>query len=181
MKWKTRYWRNLELYYVSLSASVYLLNLWRICMLNCRLWLCYRLCKAGNSKINVHVIWTVSKQKRTLAQVLTWNIFVSELLYIFCYYFYFVLSFCNFYTRVAYCQRRFTFKEIRITCFSSSIFEAINEQYRSHFTWQVCLLPLLSKVLGLGTHLFLSRYTRPGDSEGTFSVLESSCHLLLPV
>jgi len=35
--------------------------------------------------------------------------------------------------------------------------------------------------LGLGTsHLFV-KVTRPGDSEVTFSVFESSCHLLLPV
>jgi len=34
--------------------------------------------------------------------------------------------------------------------------------------------------LGLGTHLFI-KVPRPGDSEVTFSVFESSCHLLLPV
>jgi len=34
--------------------------------------------------------------------------------------------------------------------------------------------------LGLGTHLFV-KVPRPGDSEVTFSVFESSCHLLLPV
>jgi len=34
--------------------------------------------------------------------------------------------------------------------------------------------------LGLGTHLFV-KVLRPGDSEGTFSAIESSCHLLLPV
>jgi len=32
----------------------------------------------------------------------------------------------------------------------------------------------------LGTHLFI-KVPRPGDSEVTFSVLKSSCHLLLPV
>jgi len=31
----------------------------------------------------------------------------------------------------------------------------------------------------LGTHLFV-RVPRPGDSEVTFLVFESSCHLLLP-
>jgi len=36
------------------------------------------------------------------------------------------------------------------------------------------------KCLGLGTHLFV-KVPRPGDSDGTFSVFESSCHLLLPV
>jgi len=35
-------------------------------------------------------------------------------------------------------------------------------------------------VLGLGTRLFV-KVPRPGDSEVTFSVFESSCHLLLPV
>jgi len=34
--------------------------------------------------------------------------------------------------------------------------------------------------LGLGTRLFV-KVPRPGDSEGTFSVFESSCHMLLPV
>jgi len=34
--------------------------------------------------------------------------------------------------------------------------------------------------LGLGTHLFINTL-RPRNSEGTFSVFESSCHLLLPV
>jgi len=34
--------------------------------------------------------------------------------------------------------------------------------------------------LGLGTYLFV-KVSRPGDSEGTFSVFESRCHLLLPV
>jgi len=34
--------------------------------------------------------------------------------------------------------------------------------------------------LGLGTHLFV-KVPRSGDSEVTFSVFESSCHLLLPV
>jgi len=32
----------------------------------------------------------------------------------------------------------------------------------------------------LGTHLFV-KVPRPGDSEGTPAVFESSCHLLLPV
>jgi len=35
---------------------------------------------------------------------------------------------------------------------------------------------MLDTVIGLGTQLF-----RPGDSEGTISVIESSCHLLLQV
>jgi len=35
-------------------------------------------------------------------------------------------------------------------------------------------------TLSLGTHLFV-KVLRPGDSKGTFSVFESSCHLLLPV
>jgi len=34
--------------------------------------------------------------------------------------------------------------------------------------------------VGLGNRLFV-KVTRPGDSEGTFAVIESSCHLLLPV
>jgi len=34
--------------------------------------------------------------------------------------------------------------------------------------------------LGTDTHLFV-KAPRPGDSEVTFSVLESSSHLLLPV
>jgi len=33
---------------------------------------------------------------------------------------------------------------------------------------------------GLGTHLFV-KVPRPGDSEVTLLVFESSCHLLLPV
>jgi len=33
---------------------------------------------------------------------------------------------------------------------------------------------------GLGTHLFV-KVPQPGDSEGPFSVFESTCHLLLPV
>jgi len=37
-----------------------------------------------------------------------------------------------------------------------------------------------AKQIGLGTHLFI-KVPRPGDSEVTFSVFESSCHLLLPV
>jgi len=35
-------------------------------------------------------------------------------------------------------------------------------------------------MINLGTHLFV-KIPRSGDSEGTFSVFESSCHLLLPV
>jgi len=42
------------------------------------------------------------------------------------------------------------------------------------------MLLLQRYVVGLGNHLFV-RVRRPGDSEGTFSVFESSCHLLLPV
>jgi len=34
--------------------------------------------------------------------------------------------------------------------------------------------------LGLGTHLCV-KILRPGESDVTFSVFESSCHLLLPV
>jgi len=34
--------------------------------------------------------------------------------------------------------------------------------------------------LDLGTHLFV-KVPRPGGSKVTFSVFESSCHLLLPV
>jgi len=37
-----------------------------------------------------------------------------------------------------------------------------------------------SEGRGLGTHLFV-KVPLPRDSEGTFSVFESSCHLLLPV
>jgi len=33
--------------------------------------------------------------------------------------------------------------------------------------------------VGLGTYLFV-KVPRPGDSEETFSVFESSCHMLLP-
>jgi len=33
----------------------------------------------------------------------------------------------------------------------------------------------------LVTHLFVKYVPRPGNSEATFSVFESSCHLLLPV
>jgi len=38
----------------------------------------------------------------------------------------------------------------------------------------------LKQGCGLGTHLFV-KVPRPGDSEVTFSLFESSCHLLLPV
>jgi len=41
--------------------------------------------------------------------------------------------------------------------------------------------PGLSNILfplGLGTRLFV-KVPQPGDSEATFSVFESSCHLLL--
>jgi len=41
-------------------------------------------------------------------------------------------------------------------------------------------LGLDTYYLSLGTCLFV-KVLRPGDSEGTFSVFESSCHLLLPV
>jgi len=34
--------------------------------------------------------------------------------------------------------------------------------------------------IGLGAHL-IAKATRPGDSEETFTVFESSFHLLLPV
>jgi len=34
---------------------------------------------------------------------------------------------------------------------------------------------------GLGTHLLFVKVPRPGDSEVTFSLFESSCHMLLPV
>jgi len=36
---------------------------------------------------------------------------------------------------------------------------------------------LLTKFYGLDTHLFV-KVPRPGDSEVTFSVFESRCHLL---
>jgi len=36
------------------------------------------------------------------------------------------------------------------------------------------------QLKGLDTHLFV-KVLLPGDSKGTFSVFESSCHLLLPV
>jgi len=42
------------------------------------------------------------------------------------------------------------------------------------------LHPVLKTLTeGLDTHLFV-KVPRPGDSEGTFSVFESSCYLLLP-
>jgi len=43
-----------------------------------------------------------------------------------------------------------------------------------------CLLVGWMSLSSLGTHLFV-KVPRPGNSEGTFSVFESSCHLLLPV
>jgi len=39
---------------------------------------------------------------------------------------------------------------------------------------------LSSVGLGLGTHIFV-KVSRPGNSEVTFSVFESSCHILLPI
>jgi len=42
------------------------------------------------------------------------------------------------------------------------------------------LIKYLNQKTGLGTHLFV-KVPLPGDSEGTFTVFESSCHLLLPV
>jgi len=45
---------------------------------------------------------------------------------------------------------------------------------------QVRLLSLGQALNGLGTHLFV-KVPRPGNSELTFSVFESSCYLLLPV
>jgi len=49
-----------------------------------------------------------------------------------------------------------------------------------HF--QVCpnIFTFARITLGLGIHLFV-KVPRPGDSEVTSSVFESSCHLLLPV
>jgi len=41
-------------------------------------------------------------------------------------------------------------------------------------------LPSILSVVGLGIFLFVKVFL-PGDSEGTFAVIESSCHLLLPV
>jgi len=38
----------------------------------------------------------------------------------------------------------------------------------------------LELLIGLGPYLFV-KASRPGDSEKTFSVFKSSCHLLLPV
>jgi len=38
----------------------------------------------------------------------------------------------------------------------------------------------LALGLGTGTHLVI-KAPRPEDSEGMFSVFESSCHMLLPV
>jgi len=38
----------------------------------------------------------------------------------------------------------------------------------------------LGCILSLGPHLFV-KVPRPGDSEVSFAVFESSCHLLLPV
>jgi len=42
------------------------------------------------------------------------------------------------------------------------------------------LVLYLSDLVRLVNHLFV-KVPRPGDSEGTISVFESSCHLLLPV
>jgi len=41
-------------------------------------------------------------------------------------------------------------------------------------------LQILGQFVGLGIHLFVT-VSGPGDNEGTFSVFESSCYLLLPV
>jgi len=41
-------------------------------------------------------------------------------------------------------------------------------------------LPTAITYRFLGPHLFV-KVSRPGDSEVTFAVIESSCHLLLPV
>jgi len=55
--------------------------------------------------------------------------------------------------------------------------------------WAVIVIICIVKVkhcwcktysIGLGPHLFV-KVTRPGDSEVTIAVFESSCHLLLPV
>jgi len=42
------------------------------------------------------------------------------------------------------------------------------------------LLTIPLQVLGIGTHLFV-KVPRPGESEVTFLIFESTCHLLLPV
>jgi len=45
---------------------------------------------------------------------------------------------------------------------------------------EFCLALLQQVLSGLGTHVFV-KVPRPGNSEGTFSIFESSCHLLLPL
>jgi len=47
-------------------------------------------------------------------------------------------------------------------------------------TYFIFVFKYILKVLVLGTHSFV-KVPRPGDSEVTFLVFESSCHLLLPV
>jgi len=42
------------------------------------------------------------------------------------------------------------------------------------------IVSLTITISGLGTHLFV-KVPRPGNSKETFSVFESSFHLLLPV
>jgi len=48
-----------------------------------------------------------------------------------------------------------------------------------HFEMKIGL-SFKAKKFTLGTHLFV-KVPRPGDREVTFTVFESSCHLLLPV
>jgi len=48
------------------------------------------------------------------------------------------------------------------------------------FSQTSSFVPDRRKSLGLGTRSFV-KVPRPGDSEVTFSVFKSSCHLLLPV
>jgi len=60
-----------------------------------------------------------------------------------------------------------------------------SEPNTKNFAWKFSTIKKSYKTskLGrrfLGTHLFV-KVPWPGDNEGTFSVIESSCHLLLPV
>jgi len=56
----------------------------------------------------------------------------------------------------------------------------LNQRKKRRGILSLCNGLRIFKIGLIGTHLFV-KVPRPGDSEGTFSVFESNCHLLLPV
>jgi len=94
---------------------------------------------------------------------------------------YYNLCICNWHDGISSNRRDvYVAEHPRGRTFTSQFWDSNTCLHFQSYFLDIKVAAIIIKYLGLGTHLFV-KVPRPGVSEVTFLVFESSCHLLLPV